>query len=51
LADRLLLTGDEELIEGNYWHDHIWGVCDGTGTNWLGKILMEIRDELRAIYK
>lgn len=36
----------EELIEGNYWHDTYWGVCEGVGENHLGKLLMEIRNEL-----
>lgn len=39
-------TKDAELIEGNTWGDIIWGVCDGRGTNWLGKILMKVRNEL-----
>ena len=47
LKKLLLDTGDEELIEGNYWHDYTWGVCKGKGHNALGKILMIIRDELR----
>jgi hypothetical protein len=42
----LLLTGDEELIEGNFWGDVFWGVCNGVGKNHLGKILMEVRSEL-----
>ena len=44
LAERLISTSDFELIEGNNWGDHIWGVCDGYGENRLGKILMRIRD-------
>lgn len=48
LAGMLVATGDAELIEGNYWHDHYWGVCNGTGQNKLGKILMDIRTELNA---
>lgn len=44
LRERLLLTGDIELIEGNYWGDTFWGVCGGVGENMLGKILMEIRE-------
>jgi ribA/ribD-fused uncharacterized protein len=44
LAVKLIQTGDAELIEGNYWNDTFWGVCNGVGENWLGKILMEIRD-------
>ena len=47
LKEMLLSTGDEELVEGNYWHDTIWGVCDGVGDNRLGKMLMEIRKELK----
>lgn len=46
-AIALLATGDEQLIEGNTWGDTYWGVCDGVGQNWLGRLLMEVRDELR----
>ena len=45
---RLLDTGDRELIEGNTWGDRFWGVCRGEGENKLGRILMRVRDELRA---
>lgn len=47
LAEMLIATGDEELVEGNYWHDTFWGVCEGEGLNYLGKILMKVREELR----
>ncbi len=47
LAAKLLATGDEELVEGNYWNDRFWGVCGGRGENQLGKILMARRSELR----
>lgn len=47
LRNRLLSTGDVELIEGNWWNDTVWGVCNGIGQNNLGKILMEVRDEIR----
>lgn len=47
LAERLLATGDEELIEGNWWGDRFWGVCRGVGDNQLGKILMWVRATLR----
>ena len=43
---QLLKTGDQELEEGNEWGDKFWGVCDGEGSNYLGKLLMEIRKEL-----
>lgn len=45
--DKLLATGDEELIEGNWWGDTFWGVCEGRGLNWLGVILMTIRKGMR----
>ena len=44
----LLSTGDAELVEGNTWGDEFWGVCDGRGKNYLGKILMQIRHEIRG---
>jgi N-glycosidase YbiA len=47
LAVRLLATGECELIEGNWWGDRFWGVCDGRGENWLGRLLMELRADLR----
>lgn len=46
LAEQLLATGNAELIEGNTCGDKIWGVYNGEGTNWLGKILMQVRSEL-----
>lgn len=49
LKQKLLATGNAVLEEGNTWHDLYWGVDANTrqGKNTLGKILMEIRDELR----
>lgn len=50
LKEKLAATGDAVLIEGNRWHDNRWGHCTcerckkKEGQNWLGKILMEIRD-------
>jgi len=46
LRQKLLETGDQELVEGNTWGDTFWGVCDGIGENNLGKLLMKIRSEL-----
>ena len=46
LREKLIATGDTELIEGNNWGDTFYGVCRGVGENHLGKILMEIRAEL-----
>ena len=48
LKSKLLKTGKAKLVEGNWWGDTYWGVCDGKGKNRLGEILMEIREELRA---
>ena len=48
LKQKLLDTGDAELVEGNSWGDQFWGCCDGSGMNMLGKILMEIREELKG---
>lgn len=49
LAEKLLATGNAYLEEGNTWGDRTWGTVDGVGKNYLGKILMETRDELRKI--
>lgn len=47
LARQLSSTGDQELVEGNYWGDTFWGQCPvGAGFNHLGKILMRVRGEL-----
>lgn len=46
-AEALIATGDAELIEGNNWGDTFWGRCNGRGENWLGKLLMEIREAVR----
>lgn len=50
LKQRLLDTGNEELIEGNIWNDTYWGMDIRTnrGKNKLGKILMRVREELRG---
>lgn len=47
LTVELLNTKDEELVEGNNWGDKVWGQVNGEGQNLLGKILMEVRDEIR----
>lgn len=46
LKEKLIATGEEDLIEGNNWGDKFWGVCDGVGENNLGKVLMHIRSNL-----
>ena len=47
LKKKLLATEDQILIEGNWWKDRFWGVCEGEGLNYLGRILMMVRKELR----
>lgn len=53
LAGWLRETGDQKLVEGNYWHDNYWGVCHCMqcrhikGENQLGKLLMQIREEIQ----
>lgn len=59
LRAALLATGNEELVEGNTWHDNFWGdckcgfrikrckpACRQPGLNILGKILMDVRAQL-----
>jgi ribA/ribD-fused uncharacterized protein len=51
LLEKLFLTEDACLVEGNLWHDRYWGVCYCTrckrqGENMLGQILMQLRQEL-----
>lgn len=44
-----LLAVEGEIVEGNHWHDNIWGKCECANCafhpqlNWLGKILMDVR--------
>lgn len=53
LADWLLETSDEELVEGTTWHDNEWGNCSCPkcinieGKNKLGKLLMRVRDMIK----
>lgn len=54
---RLKMTGDLKLVEGNYWHDNIWGDCNceacsnKKGRNLLGNILMQVREEIQLEIK
>jgi ribA/ribD-fused uncharacterized protein len=48
LAQKLVETGNAELVEGNNWGDTFWGQCPlGNGENMLGKLLMKVRSEIR----
>lgn len=50
LRKQLLAIRGIYLREGNTWHDNFWGVCTcarcgSSGRNYLGRILMNIRDK------
>lgn len=53
---RKLAATTRDIVELNVWHDNIWGdcVCSGCrkveGQNLLGKILMQVRKEIRDNY-
>lgn len=47
LRCKLLSTGDLELVEVNYWGDSFWGTYKGVGENYLGILLMILRDKYR----
>lgn len=45
---KLLNTGERKLIE-NSWRDNFWGVgAEGLGNNYLGRLWMEVRDDVRG---
>lgn len=51
-AEMLLATEPMKLVEGNWWHDVWWGYCickkcEGKSQNYLGKLLMKVRKELK----
>jgi ribA/ribD-fused uncharacterized protein len=43
---RLKETNKRPLINENRWNDKFWGVVNGEGKNWLGRILEEVREEI-----
>lgn len=47
----LMETGDDDIVEYNNWGDTFWGVTvkNNEGSNHLGKILMEIRNDFNRI--
>ncbi len=46
LRNKLISTGNSYIEEGNWWGDTYWGICNGTGKNYLGKLIMAIRKKL-----
>lgn len=50
LTDVLLSTGDARIVEAATIDNEVnrrWGEVNGVGTNWLGLILMDVRELLR----
>jgi len=51
LGEKLIATGNQNLVEGNVWGDIVWGVClksnPNIGENHLGRILMQVRDIIK----
>lgn len=41
----LIATGKKYLVEGNDWNDTFWGVSNERGKNFLGRIIMKIREK------
>ncbi len=48
MRELLHATLPHDLVEGNTWGDRYWGVCKGKGKNWLGVLLMEVREEISS---
>lgn len=42
----LLSTGDKYIEETNWWGDDFWGKSTAAGKNTLGKLLMQVREEI-----
>jgi ribA/ribD-fused uncharacterized protein len=55
LQKQLIDTGEQNLIEGNYHGDIFWGMTllknPNEGENHLGRILMNLRSELKSLLK
>ncbi len=55
ILKQLMETNDKHIVEGNGWHDNLWGNCicyeceNITGQNLLGKALMEVREYFKVI--
>lgn len=49
LKVKLLMTGTKDLVQGGMRRDRFWGTDkNGVGENHLGKILVTVRDAIRA---
>jgi ribA/ribD-fused uncharacterized protein len=56
VAEALLATGLVPIVEGNTWHDQVWGDCEcgraacaNDGANLLGALLEQRRAEIRDL--
>jgi ribA/ribD-fused uncharacterized protein len=51
LSQMLIDTNDLILVEMNHWYDNYWGIRsqDGMGQNHLGRLLMQVREEIKFI--
>jgi ribA/ribD-fused uncharacterized protein len=49
LMTQLKATGSKDLVEFNWWGNKFWGQSPD-GTNWLGRILMYVRDGKWIVY-
>ena len=54
LKELLLNTEESEIIAENLYHDRYWGVCqcvlcNGSGDNVLGELLMRVRREIKNV--
>ncbi len=48
---KLIETGRTPIVEINWWGDKFWGVCNGVGENWLGRLLMELRAHSKLLLR
>ena len=46
LKDKLMETGHRVLVHRNGYNDTFWGIANGKGTNHLGRLLEQVREEL-----
>lgn len=49
LAEKLLATGNEQLVDSERLNDKQWGLDHGFSDNGLGKILMQVRTEIKEL--
>lgn len=47
LREALIATSGTNLEERNTWGDTFWGIAKGRGENRLGKLLMELREQVQ----